>query len=629
MINLLRQKILIYVAKNGWGGRIRTHGWLDQNQLPYHLATPQFWANFASKIKNTTRALFCALVLMISSFSQAYANTDYRSQLLINRNNGFPINLARFYRDGVLYSSQSQLYYNNDKINLLNSSENELGLNINDIYIDGKDFYLATDMGIFQNYRRIFTKEPCKQIIKTPSKIFIACTRGIYSAIIDKKDLQVNFNWVLDEYSPADTNFLVLNKSRNHPEYASAANGFYHYDSRKKKWLNRSYGLKRDFQDSFGFGRFHLDRENNKIYLATSSGVYLSNNQGQTWIKNNNGLKTNANGFFDIRQIISENNKLILLSSTGLYQSELSKTLSWQSIPVDYSQKDENYNPDFYSIDIKENSIIISNSQGQIFNLSLANNDISEIKTEEPVLEISENTQIKTEKIEIVDNGTTSISIENNIQNTTNIALKVLKLEPKIQDLHKIALEFAGIPTGQKFAAYKRQARWRNLIPHLEAFADKDRGDSLSSQTQANDNYSSSNSSISSGYEETNLNKNDSAKNSGLKVSWSLANVVYDPEINDINTSARITANIRENILTELTQIYYARKELLYKLLDQSLNNNSEDFFNNKLKLEEYTAQLDARTGAWFSAKLEDLVIKKLDQIFELNEQEKILAVYI
>jgi hypothetical protein len=26
---------------NGWGGRIRTSGWRNQNPLPYHLATPQ------------------------------------------------------------------------------------------------------------------------------------------------------------------------------------------------------------------------------------------------------------------------------------------------------------------------------------------------------------------------------------------------------------------------------------------------------------------------------------------------------------------------------------------------------------------------------------------------------------
>ena len=32
--------------RDGWGGRIRTCGTLDQNQMPYHLATPhhQFYA---------------------------------------------------------------------------------------------------------------------------------------------------------------------------------------------------------------------------------------------------------------------------------------------------------------------------------------------------------------------------------------------------------------------------------------------------------------------------------------------------------------------------------------------------------------------------------------------------------
>src|SRR5437016_6274931 len=29
------------VSKTGWGGRIRTSEWRDQNPLPYHLATPQ------------------------------------------------------------------------------------------------------------------------------------------------------------------------------------------------------------------------------------------------------------------------------------------------------------------------------------------------------------------------------------------------------------------------------------------------------------------------------------------------------------------------------------------------------------------------------------------------------------
>src|SRR5277367_5003466 len=35
----MRLEIPVYLA--GWGGRIRTSEWRDQNPLPYHLATPQ------------------------------------------------------------------------------------------------------------------------------------------------------------------------------------------------------------------------------------------------------------------------------------------------------------------------------------------------------------------------------------------------------------------------------------------------------------------------------------------------------------------------------------------------------------------------------------------------------------
>jgi hypothetical protein len=33
--------LLNFFRKVGWGGRIRTYEWRDQNPLPYHLATPQ------------------------------------------------------------------------------------------------------------------------------------------------------------------------------------------------------------------------------------------------------------------------------------------------------------------------------------------------------------------------------------------------------------------------------------------------------------------------------------------------------------------------------------------------------------------------------------------------------------
>lgn len=615
-------RLRLCIKRDGWGGRIRTHEWRDQNPLPYRLATPQ--SNHINK--NTTRTLLSALVLIIFSFlleSAAFANvsnlTEYQSQVLISHNTASPIELARFYRDGILYTNQGKLYFNQDRIDLLNSAEADLGLKVNDIYIDAKDFYLATDMGIFQNYRRIFTKESCNQVIKTPSKIYAACLRGIYSAELEKKTLQTDFKWQLDEHSPQNPNFISLNKSKTGVAYASADNGFYYYDSRKHKWLNRSYGLKRDFYDSFGFGRFLINKDSDVIYLATSSGVYVSSNQGQSWLKFNDGLRSNPDGFFTIRQIATLDDQLLLLSANGVYVSLLTNTPQWKFLEINNSKSDSDYNPSYYSLDVINSDHvekrIITNSQGQIFTLSSA-----------PVITGS-----------VVENGSSS-AIEPQVLVTetipikapvNNLVYKVLEAEPKVQELHKIALEFAGIPTGQQFSAYKRQARMRNIIPDVDAFANKGIQNFLSVETNANDTFNSSTSSISSDYEKNNLNKDDNNINTGLKFTWKLGNLIYDPEINDINTSARITANIRENILTELTQIYYTRKELLYKLLDQSFHNELQEIFTEKLKLAEYTAQLDARTGAWFSAELEKRVVAMLNKEVEPPDRERLLAIYI
>ena len=615
--------------KDGWGGRGRTHEWRYQKPLPYHLATPQRskLINAMSFSKNTTTSLVSVLVLIFFSFlSPTSANTNYQSRLLLSKNTS--IEQIRFFRDSYIYSNYGQLYFKDSAIKLLNSSEQ--GLVINDIFVDKKDFYLATDMGVFHNYRRIFTKEACQQIIKTPSQIFIACKQGIYNSKIDKKTLQTHFDWQLDEFSPQNPNFISLNKSKTKVKYASASNGFFYQgrsnrhpakrsfasdvdkkkvgtvqstssvskekmDLRKKsnQWINRSYGLKRDFQDSFGFGRF-LEHEA-KLYLATSSGIFSSGNQGASWVKHNTGLKANTDGFFSVRQINLQNGQLLALTSQGLYQSAIQEELDWQEITIANSKKATNYQNDFLSLDILDSKILLSNSQGQVFNLS-------------------PNTSY-----------TASIHKEEDQQKQT--IETIIKAEPKIQDLHHIALEFAGIPTGKNFRTYKRQARLRNLVPNFEAFAEHDSQDILSIETDAEDSFASNTSSINTDFGKTNLDRDDNKINTGIKFKWNLSNLIYDPEINDINTSARITANIRENILTELTQIYYNRKELIYRLLKQSLNQTADSDFKDKLRLEEYTAQLDARTGAWFSQELEK-TIQSIVENLDPESRARILALY-
>ena len=92
----------------------------------------------------------------------------------------------------------------------------------------------------------------------------------------------------------------------------------------------------------------------------------------------------------------------------------------------------------------------------------------------------------------------------------------------------------------------------------------------------------------------------DNEFNTGFRFTWHLDRLIYDPEIIDIVNSARVSANIRENLLTELTQIYFQRKNLLSELMSNPFSRT----MTQKFKLQELTADIDARTGGWYSLAL-------------------------
>ena len=53
-------------TKTGWGGRIRTSAWRNQNPLPYRLATPQL--TYSSKFKEYLTMGFYDFFLCVMSW---------------------------------------------------------------------------------------------------------------------------------------------------------------------------------------------------------------------------------------------------------------------------------------------------------------------------------------------------------------------------------------------------------------------------------------------------------------------------------------------------------------------------------------------------------------------------------
>lgn|GEM_PF-3510239 len=632
-------------SKNGWGARIRTQEWRDQNPLPYRLATPHQIQLMCQKlekknpkhiIKHTITRLIPVLVLSFFLSSKAISQDKnpeeyFLSEKLITKNQGSSIETARFYKNGILYSSQERLFFNQDQINYINAQDEK----INNIVVKEKDFFIATGYGVYQNYRKIFSKGPCYHIELGSKNIILSCAGGLYKSDFDNKSHLQNFNWQLEPLSPHQIYFFTLNQTKSSFEYAVSETGFYYYNNRKKIWIPANQNLKRDLNNSFGFGRFCVIPKSQSpsgsqlIVLGASSGIFISSNKGQNWQKINTGLKPNPNGVFEIREIKNIDNNIFAVTNTGIYKLSLSKNLTgqnWKKLNIQAVSVDENNNQNFYSIDInKQGETIISSSQGEIFMIHTK------------VFPVDIPQAISAETTKPSDQQTQSppyiagIQLESINQEKTNLINKILKLEPSIQELQIAALEFSGIPDGKSFKKYRKQARLRNFLPRLEAVADTDSSDYLSIEKNSGDSFNSNTSSMVTSFDQSNENRIDTQNTSGVRVAWELGNIIYDPEINDLITSARLSANIKENLLTEITQIYYTRKEAVLELLQgifQELDLIPVENLKKILKINEYTAQLDARSDGWFSKRLRTNILKANLSDYPSLAQEQIKEIF-
>ena len=597
---LIRQSIIKGIKaglddKNGWGDRIRTHEWLDQNQLPYHLATPQ-----GADTKNTIFRRLYTVILLIFSVSficlgsaQAATESKYVAQLKTSTKLQSPIE-AIGYDSELIYSDGKNLYLGTRRIDLINSflgamqePSDASEYRIYQILNDGEDIYLATSIGLFHNYKRVFNKGQVRALELNAGQIYIATDTGIYQATV-KQDT----TWTLIKGSPVDLMALSLDDSGK-LEYAASKLGFYYYDTKNLRWLQRSAGLKQDFNNSYDFRK--IIRDKNRVIVTTSNGLYYSEDHAKSWLRSTTGLKANSDGYYKLRDLVKHGDDYFLATSQGLYYSSDLKN-TWQEITLSHALKAENNNSDIYSLLSHAGTLYTGSSQGEIYTIG------------------GVEAQAKPSSLDWMR--------------------RLLSQEPSIQEVQAIALRFAGLPAGEDFRRYRRQARLRHLIPNFESFGTSNTEDLLVVQNSGGDNFNSGSGSLTSSYDRDSRNQANDEFSSGIRASWQLSNLIYDPEINDINNSARTVSNIRENLLTEVTQIYFARRELQYQILNykpetpvivsspppatKSNKKKKEEepmpvlaavsgedkLLKDKLKLAEYTAQIDARTGSWFSSEL-------------------------
>ncbi|MFQ5417753.1 MAG: hypothetical protein ACE5FL_11990, partial [Myxococcota bacterium] len=88
-----------------------------------------------------------------------------------------------------------------------------------------------------------------------------------------------------------------------------------------------------------------------------------------------------------------------------------------------------------------------------------------------------------------------------------------------------------------------------------------------------------------------------------LSLSWDLGGVAYEPESIDVSRETRQVTELRDDVIDEITQLYFERRRVLVQL-GGAPGGERERL---RLRANELAAGIDAWTGGWFGEQLESL----------------------
>jgi hypothetical protein len=174
--------------------------------------------------------------------------------------------------------------------------------------------------------------------------------------------------------------------------------------------------------------------------------------------------------------------------------------------------------------------------------------------------------------------------------------MAIIKKEPAIKDVQKWAVKHYRLETG-RINGMSTKARVKGLIPEIEASFDNMVGNNFTNTRDGlfpilpdpPENRNPDN------YKERVQGSNDS-RTWRVRAVWQLDRLLFNAEALD----AKSLTSLQENLIREVTTVFYARRRILANMVVAPPQDQMEYFYELQ-RLEEMTATLDAFTGGRFS----------------------------
>lgn len=171
---------------------------------------------------------------------------------------------------------------------------------------------------------------------------------------------------------------------------------------------------------------------------------------------------------------------------------------------------------------------------------------------------------------------------------------RLTSLEPSAREIHKKVIQYSDTSSG-KIKRWHTESRLAALLPKLSLGKNVSESNNIDIDrggTSDPDRFVEG--------------PHDEDSDFGVDVSWDLGNMIFSTSQTSIDSRSKLTVDLRNDLLSETTRLFYERKRLQAEAV-RAPASNEKIHLDRLLRIEEVTSLLDALTNGFLSQRLEEI----------------------
>ncbi|MFH1868671.1 MAG: hypothetical protein ABH843_06845 [Candidatus Omnitrophota bacterium] len=468
----------------------------------------------------------------------------------------------------------------------------------------GRDIYKSSDSG--ESWQRVFMLKGEREGInfltydfKDTYKIYAAAVDGLYISKNNGKDWERIFKGMED--LQREVTCVAVDNENTDSIYIGTARGFFQSKDGGKHWSGQSTFVNKEISS--------VAIANNAVYVCAIDGVYLAKKNSDSWERiyvggvseeedtydnYDNGDSNEEKRTGELNHISILEDRIYLATDDGVLIKKETGDGGWQRLTSEglLTKKIRSVLPlDKVVFAATDKGVFLYNKNNERWisiSSGLATLDVN-------VLGYDAKKQLL---YAACNKGLYKAELFNfEVDQKKNIAAEaksVLKKEPTISEIQQAAISYAEV-SHEKIEWMRSAAKNKAWLPKVTAGLDGDIDRAIDLDrggTNDPDFYI--------------VGPKEKGWGWDVSASWDLGELIWSDDQTNIDVRSRLMVQLRNDILDEVTKLYFERRRLAHELYSNPPEDKEKKALK-QLRLEELTANIDALTNGYLSKRTKNI----------------------